>query len=357
MFYQFLDMTLQKELIHTKNCIENLSNGIFYQIFDYLDGYDIYKAFSNLNNRFENLLIDPSFLMKIQISSTSEFDYHYKQFINLNKHHILSFHFNNESIQNEIMKPCIIESFDHLESIVLNPILTSKLFVLFFYLDSLPHLSSLTIYLSDYHDDLRDIFHLIFCLRVLKYLKFKLLSSNILNIDARMPLNQPFSSIKYLVINAGCAHNQIINLLLYIPQLSHLSCDYLIKSNNNIKSEMMIKLNDLIHLTVVINDIDFNEFEEFLLKLCSQLQILNVKIHSSDKSYLNANRWEQLISQKMTSLNKFFFSYTDIIYGNFNITSHPLLNDFTASFWINRKWIFKVLAHDDELTYSIRPYS
>ncbi|CAF3308625.1 unnamed protein product [Rotaria sp. Silwood2] len=271
MFYQFLDMTLQKELIDTKNCIENLSNGFFYQIFDYLDGYDIYKAFSNLNNRFENLLIDPSFLMKIQISSTSEIDYHYKQFIILNKHHILSFHFNNESIQNEIMKPCIIESFDHLESIVLNPILTWKLFVLFFYLESLPRLSSLTIYLNDYHDDLRDIFHLIFCLPVLKYLKFKLLSSNILNINTRMPLNQPFSSIKYLVINAGCAHNQLINLLLYIPQLSHLSCDYLIKSNNNIKSQMMIKLNDLIHLIVVINDIDFNEFEEFLLKLCSQL--------------------------------------------------------------------------------------
>ena len=50
----------------------------------------------------------------------------------------------------------------------------------FFYLESLPHLSSLTIYLNDYHDDLRDIFHLIFCLPVLKYLKFKLLSSNTL---------------------------------------------------------------------------------------------------------------------------------------------------------------------------------
>ena len=39
--------------------IENFSNEIFYEIFDYLDGYDIYKAFSNLNNRFENLLINP----------------------------------------------------------------------------------------------------------------------------------------------------------------------------------------------------------------------------------------------------------------------------------------------------------
>jgi hypothetical protein len=27
---------------------------MFYEIFDYLDGYDIYQAFSNLNIHFEN---------------------------------------------------------------------------------------------------------------------------------------------------------------------------------------------------------------------------------------------------------------------------------------------------------------
>jgi hypothetical protein len=97
------------------NCIEDLSNEIFYEISDYLDGYDVYKAFSNLNNPFENLLIKSSLLMKIQISSTSEFDYHYKELINLNKHHILSFHFNNELILGTIMQASIIKSFDHLE--------------------------------------------------------------------------------------------------------------------------------------------------------------------------------------------------------------------------------------------------
>jgi hypothetical protein len=214
--------------------------------------------------------------MKIQFSSISEFDDHYKQFINSNKRHIISLYFNNESILGTIIKSGIITSFEHLESIVLNP---------------------------------------------------------------------------------GCAHNQLINLLLYIPQLSHLSCDYLIKSNNDIKSEMVMKLNDLKHLTVVIDEIDFIEFEEFLLKLCSQLQFLNVKIHSSDKTYLNANRWEQFISQKMISLNKFFFSYTDTIHGNFNVTSHLLLNGFISSFWIDRKLMFKLLTYDDELTYSICSYS
>ena len=36
--------------------IEDLSNEFFYEIFDYLDGSEIYQAFANLNHRFDQLL-------------------------------------------------------------------------------------------------------------------------------------------------------------------------------------------------------------------------------------------------------------------------------------------------------------
>ena len=94
-----------------------------------------------------------------------------------------------------------------------------------------------------------------------------------------MLLNDQFSSIEYLLIYHGCTLNQLINILSYTPRFSHLSLFNIIESDDDIKSEMMIKLNNLIHLTIVIYDIDFNEFEEFLLKLCSQLQLLNITIH------------------------------------------------------------------------------
>ena len=46
---------------------EDFSNEFFYEIFDYLNGCEIYEAFSDLNTRFQQLLDDPSFRYKIHI--------------------------------------------------------------------------------------------------------------------------------------------------------------------------------------------------------------------------------------------------------------------------------------------------
>lgn len=51
--------------------MENLSN----EIFGYLDGYDINKAFSNLNTRLNSLFLHFSFLMKIHFSSSNILDH------------------------------------------------------------------------------------------------------------------------------------------------------------------------------------------------------------------------------------------------------------------------------------------
>jgi hypothetical protein len=45
-------------------CIENLSNEIFYEIFDYLNGCEINQSFAYLNPRFQQLLESPSLLFK-----------------------------------------------------------------------------------------------------------------------------------------------------------------------------------------------------------------------------------------------------------------------------------------------------
>ncbi|CAF2787458.1 unnamed protein product [Rotaria sp. Silwood2] len=56
-------------------CIEYLSNEFFNEIFDHLDGYKICKAFSNLNQGFQNLLNSSSLLFKIDLNNSTYYIY------------------------------------------------------------------------------------------------------------------------------------------------------------------------------------------------------------------------------------------------------------------------------------------
>ncbi|CAF3460132.1 unnamed protein product, partial [Rotaria sp. Silwood2] len=72
-FNQSLKEDIKKsrnEFDQTITSIENFSNEFFYEIFDYLYGDDIYKAFSNLNDRFQQLLNSSAVLFKIYIDDS-----------------------------------------------------------------------------------------------------------------------------------------------------------------------------------------------------------------------------------------------------------------------------------------------
>ncbi|CAF4699892.1 unnamed protein product [Rotaria sp. Silwood2] len=205
-------------------CIENFSNEIFYEIFDYLDGYDIYKAFSNLNIRLENLLINSSLLMKIQIPSNTIFNFHYNQFLKLNKHHIISFGFHSEYILDKFMNFFIIDSlFSRLERLVFYSISAHKLIIVLFYLKSLPYLSSLSICINNCSHNLGDIYQMIFHLS-LKYFRIAVPRYPHLCITIPITAQNQFSSIEYLLIYHRCTFNPLINIISYTPRLSHLHC-------------------------------------------------------------------------------------------------------------------------------------
>ncbi|CAF4124019.1 unnamed protein product [Rotaria sordida] len=92
-------------------------------------------------------------------------------------------------------------------------------------------------------------------------------------------------------------------------------------------------LPNLIHITLSLYDIDFDEFKQFIIQISSQLKCLSVTIQ-----YLS-------------------FCYIDVINDDFEINPyHALINRFTSSFWIQRQWIFRILVADDEVIYVIRPY-
>ncbi|CAF1478822.1 unnamed protein product [Rotaria sordida] len=75
------------------NSIENFSDELFYEIFDYLNDCEIYNAFSNLNYRFQQLINSSFRLLKLNSSRSKEiFINNYQQVLHLNKDKIFSIH-------------------------------------------------------------------------------------------------------------------------------------------------------------------------------------------------------------------------------------------------------------------------
>ncbi|CAF0829626.1 unnamed protein product [Rotaria sordida] len=344
------------------NCFENLSNELFYEIFDYLDGRDIFYGFSNLNIHFESLIMNSRLLLKIHdyTSYKQSFEHDYQRIILPNKHRIFSLHLLNGS---QLIRYSTFHTFDssfyRLESLILHGIKFNEIILFLPNLTNLPRLFSLNIHLDDVLDDSNRIYHLIFRLPMLKYNKLSV-NKIILQDSISSISNEHFSSIKQLVINYPCTLYNLYNILSYTSKLHHLTCEPLFSINENISREIPLKLFNLTYCSISQCYLKFNEFEIFIKQISSQLRILRFK-PCSDIFYLDADRWQQLILQYMPYLHTFQFKYHDGISDHFEIQSyHSFLNRFISPFWIERQWLLDIqidLNHwpPVEIIFSIQP--
>jgi hypothetical protein len=86
---------------------------------------------------------------------------------------------------------------------------------------------------------------------------------------------------------------------------------------------------------------DFNKLETFISNVSRQLQVLCV-MYSNDIAYLDADRWERIISQHLLHLRIFELKYEETIDVDLETTIyHKQLNRFNSSFWMKRKWFLK----------------
>ena len=289
------------------SCIENLANEIFREIFDYLDGGDIYKAFSNLNSRFQHLINSPFPLrIKLQSEEPSKLVESCKHIIIPNRHRILSLNFTKTSVMNDFFTNCIIidPSFLNLQSVVLTNVDVDSCLVPLIYLKSLPHLLALTIYIDGYkYNGLDRIYRIIFTFPTLKYSKVSLIRAqkdNYSNILISLPIYRNFSAIQYLIINHGCNLEELFSILNHTPQLRHLTCRNLLEARNNLRNINQIKLLNLTHIYIDIFNGCFIDFDILFQKIFAPVHILRIKEHES-KHYFEAKQWEN-INQKIHTL-------------------------------------------------------
>jgi hypothetical protein len=344
--------------------LENLSNEFFYEIFDYFDGCEIYHSFSNLNHRFQQLINSSSLLLKIHFGysqSTEIFMDNYQQILCLHKNQILSIHLWTSTNVNQITSSFIFDSlFNCLESLIISSVETDVLISLLLKLTCLPRLFSLIIDTWPSHRDLTEIYRLIFNLPQLKYLKYTVTESNDFDIIISLPIatNTQISSIEHLNIDHGCAIDELFAMISYTPHLRRLKFLTLTNKIVNIEALQPVVLPNLTHLSVHIYDkMSFNKFEMLIRKLNLKLKVLSLTSTFEDIAYLDANRWEELISKNLPQLDEFYFKYSAYFNENYDTPMYVGKRDqFISSFWLQRRWILGVEADFENLIYSIRPY-
>ncbi|CAF3610681.1 unnamed protein product [Rotaria sp. Silwood1] len=353
---------LYSKRIYSNKCrFEDLANELFYEIFEYLDLYDIYRGFFNLNQRFQNLIINSNFPNQINIStmSKSKFEYYHKNILLPNKHRIylirLSIPFMSELI---FSSAYTILRFIHLQTLIIDHIEMKDFIKLSNHLAHLRELHSLIISLADHIQSLNVLFSSIFQLKKLKYCKIEYTIKDNQNSISFDLTRRVFSPIQYLIINGQFSFNSLNNLLSCLPELHHISIQSLMNSNDNIKIDDLsyyIQLRYLKYVSFKINSIDFNKFENIIKQFFDYVEILRLTMNS-DEEYLNAKRWQQLIVSHMPYLRIFDMKYQGSI-GN----KYDVIKQFSSSFWTEKKWFF-THEHDWKSTmdrgvfYSTIPY-
>ncbi|CAF1403725.1 unnamed protein product [Adineta steineri] len=208
---------------------EDLSNEIICEIFEYFDFDYIYEIFSNLNQRFVNLIINSNLPIKINISSISKpnFERYYTNIIIPYRHRIKSLRITNIFAVNIILSPQDnISKLTRLETLILTNISSSYLRNLQ-YLINLPKLSSLTIIYKGYTKfDRAKIYHQIFQLPVLKYFNVLLGVDSTPILSSMSFATNKYSSIEHLVIKNNIELDTLYVILSYVPQIRRLSISF-----------------------------------------------------------------------------------------------------------------------------------
>ncbi|CAF1231655.1 unnamed protein product [Rotaria sp. Silwood1] len=337
-------------------CFEDLPNEIIYEIFEYLDFYDIDQAFSKLKFRYYSLLNNSTYHIKINVSSMSKstFASYCKDIIIPYEDRIYSINLSNLFIYDLCSSPFhSLSQFLRLEILILQNIESNYLENLLPHLSSLLNLSSLIIMTIGYFHNVNKLYHTVFRLTALKYFKVSV-NEHYVNEILSITKNH-YSSLEHFVVDSHYQIDDLSILLSYVPKLRRLSFKKLSESYYLQMHMQPIILNSLTHLSLQTKHIIFDKIELFIRNLSHQLQVFRFSTEF-DVTYLNAKRWQELIVFHMPYLRIFDIELQAKYYDNQN-EFHISINQFMSPFWWERQWYF-TYEYTDYLArfYSIEPY-
>ncbi len=301
-----------------------------------------------------------SFLYNIKLHSSSKklLRKNSQQVKLLNKHQIFSLHLWSGSYIKEFLSTFIIDSsLDRLESITLHFIKDKTLLSLLKKFTCLPRLFSLHIEARETLIDLSDGYRSIFALPVLKFIKVTLDDWLTLRSLPIATTKQQSTTIQSLIIDHCCTFKQLAILLSYTPELTHLEFCHEPVRDSDIETILPVTLSNLTHVSMDLNHLDYGEFEIFMKKFSSKLKVFHLIVRNDVPIYLASPIWEKLIQQDMPQLEKFSLKFYELADDEDRLADYIWPdNQFTSSFWIDRKWIFHVEIDTFDIIYLIHPY-
>ena len=340
------------------NRLENLSNELFYEIFEYLDGCAILRAFSNLNMRFENLLSCSSFPLKITLNdgNVKTMREHCEKIIVPNAHRLISLHLIGAWPVNPFFEHCTLDrSFCSLESLVLGQVSSTHLLMILFYLNNLPRLHSLDVTLEEGRSlNLDVVLRLIFALPTLKSLH---LTTNTHWVDAQNrftlaePINSCASPIERFHLKHPLSLNEILLLLKYLPSIRHLFCDDVLESPFFDDQNKTLSLPHFRSLAISSAELKLSELETFLQSLGRTIEVFKIDL-GFDMAYLDAERWQQMIRKHLPKLRIFDFYSAEVDFPD-PLCVAKYVNPFNSTFWIERNDAIALEVNQFDMKFSV----
>lgn len=326
---------------------EDLCNEIFYEISDYLDAFDLFEAFTGLNQRYDDLIDRSSLPLK---TSSLASQLHVKSIEDIRfvlqpkQHRLVSIDLDHRTLTElPIFFAPPIKSFTRLQHISLHEIPYHNLLLLFLDLSTLANLQSLDIHSYQQTYNLSTILETLILLPRLRYHRFvgkTFMPLHEASVPAPIKTDRS-SSLEHLIIDVFCTFSELLRIIPMFPHLKRLKCQILAE-NTTSSDQIMTESFDIEKLTIHDSYMTFDVFEVNLTKICRSIRSLHLKT-SWKINYLNANRWENLIRKRMPYLRSFSLQYTESIYENSIIQpEHLLLNQFSSKFWIDRQLMFEL---------------
>ena len=267
--------------------ISDLSNEIFLEIFDYLDVWDLFRAFGNLNRRFNRLIDDRRISFQSNLLSM-DFD-EFFTYENVILPRIGSFirYLTISDQWNYLQKILRLISLDNLISVKLYQVKLNELMIL---LDSCKF-KSMVIDTKEIRNEkhLNEIFRMLFCQQMdLRFLHVNFHTSLFFRDQRYKP-----SQLRRIIIESPCFSSDIIVLISQLPKLRYLNARI-----NDFHRESMDK--DIDHfsanqsirsVTLQIENVKYDRLL-VLLRFMSDVQILelNGKIDFDLNSLLEYGR-------------------------------------------------------------------